>query len=116
MGKTGRAAAAGAAWRLYRDAKRPGSASLSARIRALPRMVRQTLGGDYRGLGKGKLGLMALSVVYIVSPIDILPELLPLIGVVDDVGVLVWLLGSALGESDRFVRWEKSRIAGEVVP
>ncbi|GIH26952.1 hypothetical protein Aph01nite_52620 [Acrocarpospora phusangensis] len=93
----------------YRDVSRPGSPGIMTRIRAFPRMIGGALRGDYRGLGKGKLTMMGLAILYIVSPIDVIPDFLLAIGVVDDFGVFLWLATSLLGESGRYVTWEQER-------
>ncbi|WP_248959852.1 YkvA family protein [Sphaerisporangium perillae] len=111
MSKAGRAAAA---YRAYREVGRPGSAGLMARVRALPRMIGGALRGDYRELGKRKLALMGLGVLYIVSPIDVIPDFLPLIGVTDDFGAFLWLMTSLFGESGRYLDWERKQVHGEV--
>ncbi|GAA3789218.1 hypothetical protein GCM10022226_04870 [Sphaerisporangium flaviroseum] len=112
MGKAGRATAA---YRAYKDVSRPGSPGLMDRVRALPRMVGGALRGEYRDLGKKKLALMGMGILYIVSPIDVIPEFLPLIGVTDDFGVFLWLMTSLLGESGRYLDWEHKRVRGEVL-
>jgi uncharacterized membrane protein YkvA (DUF1232 family) len=48
-------------------------------------------------------------VLYLVSPVDLLPELLPLIGVTDDAGVAVWLLTSVSTVTGQYLRWERER-------
>lgn len=116
MAKAGRLGRAAATYRAYREATRPGSASLGERLRAIPRMIRATLDGAYPGLGRKKLALMALGVVYLVSPIDVIPEFLAVIGVVDDFGVFLWLMTVLLGESDRYVGWERRHVVGQVEP
>ncbi|WP_036326282.1 YkvA family protein [Microbispora sp. ATCC PTA-5024] len=103
MVKAGRAAAT---WRAYREVSRPGSPGLAARLRALPRMLRAGMRGEYPGLTKGKLAMLGMAVVYIVSPIDVVPDFLLGIGVVDDFGVFLWLMTALLGESGRYVDWE----------
>lgn len=113
MGKAGRAAAT---WRTYREVSRPGSPGVMARIKAFPRMIGGTLRGEYGGLSKRKLALMGLGIVYIVSPIDLIPEFLPLIGVTDDFGAFLWLMGSLLGESGRYLDWEGQVVPGQVLP
>ncbi|WP_061290638.1 YkvA family protein [Herbidospora cretacea] len=100
------------AYKAYQDLSRPGSPGLGARIRALPRMLSGAMRGDYRELGKGKLALMGMAILYIVSPVDVVPEALFLaLGVVDDFGVFLWLASSLLGESGRYVDWERKRMA-----
>ncbi|MEU7479635.1 YkvA family protein [Lentzea sp. NPDC042327] len=77
------------------------------RAKALPRLWKAWRSGAYRGLPRNQLALWAVALVYLVSPIDLVPELLPVIGVTDDAGVLVWLLSSLSVASGTFVRWEK---------
>lgn len=110
-----RAGRASAAYRAYREVSRPGSPGLMARVKALPRMIGGSLRGEYGELGKRKLALMAAAIVYIVSPFDVLPDFLPIIGVTDDFGVFLWLVTSLLGESGRYLDWEHKKVRGEVL-
>ncbi|GAA5081891.1 uncharacterized membrane protein YkvA (DUF1232 family) [Thermocatellispora tengchongensis] len=104
MAKAGRAAAA---WRAYQEVSRTGSPGLGARLRAVPRMIGGVMRGTYPHMGKSKLAMMGLGVVYILSPVDVIPEFLLLVGVADDFGVFLWLMTSLLGESGRYVDWER---------
>ncbi|MFC5823136.1 YkvA family protein [Nonomuraea insulae] len=105
-----KAARAAAAWRTYREVTKPGSPKLMTRLRAIPRMVGSVMRGNYAGMGKGKLALLGMGVVYLVSPIDVIPDFLMVIGVVDDFGVFLWLMASLLGESGRYVQHERGVI------
>ncbi|MGW6282503.1 YkvA family protein [Kribbella sp. NPDC055071] len=64
------------------------------RARALPALLREVRQGTYAGLPKNRPFIWVLALVYLISPIDILPDVLPLIGITDDAGVAVWLLTS----------------------
>ncbi|WP_019633437.1 YkvA family protein [Actinomadura atramentaria] len=46
---------------------------------------------------KGKIAAMVIAVLYIVSPIDVIPDFLLPVGIVDDATALTWLL-FALGQ------------------
>ncbi|MBG0826892.1 DUF1232 domain-containing protein [Planomonospora sp. ID67723] len=105
-----KAARAAQAWRAYRDVAGQGSPGIGARLRAVPRLVGAVLNGTYPGMGRGRLAMMGLGVLYILSPVDVIPEFLLLVGVADDFGVFLWLMGSLLGESGRYVDWERTRI------
>ncbi|MEV3980677.1 YkvA family protein [Nonomuraea sp. NPDC049758] len=109
-----KAARAAAAWRTYREVTRPGTPGMLTRVRAIPRMIGAVTRGRYDGMGKGKLALMALGVVYILSPVDVIPDFLVLIGVADDFGVFLWLIASLLGESGRYVEHERRIIQGRL--
>ncbi|MEV4564983.1 YkvA family protein [Nonomuraea sp. NPDC049419] len=109
-----KAARAAAAWKTYREVTRPGSPPLMTRVRAIPRMLGAVMRGQYAGMGKGKLALMGLGVVYLISPIDVIPDFLMLIGVADDFGVFLWLMASLIGESGRYVQQEREVIQGRL--
>ncbi|MGW6497820.1 YkvA family protein [Nonomuraea angiospora] len=110
-----KAARAAAAWRTYREVTKPGSPGLMARIRAIPRMVGAVMRGQYAGMGKGKLAMLGLGVVYILSPVDVVPDFLVMVGVVDDFGVFLWLAATLLGESGRYVEHERNVIQARLV-
>ena len=78
------------------------------------------LPGRYDGLGRGRLLLMLLAVVYIVSPIDLLPEAIPTLpGLVDDAAVAAWLVATLLRATSAYRDWESGRAAAadpRVVP
>ena len=115
--KSIRFAAVGAVWRALRASHRPGTPGIGDRFRALPRLVRETFLGRYRGVTRTRLLLMAVAVAYVVSPVDLVPELfVPVLGLVDDAFVVAWLAGAVLLETERFIDWERQRIVvGQVV-
>jgi uncharacterized membrane protein YkvA (DUF1232 family) len=106
-------------YRTSRASRRAGSPGFRERMRVFPRMVFGSLRGTYPGLSRGRLALMALALVYVISPIDLVPELaLALLGLGDDVFVLGWLVGTALDETEQFIIWQgRDRVVpGEVAP
>jgi uncharacterized membrane protein YkvA (DUF1232 family) len=96
---------------------KPGTPGLGRRLGALPRMTRAIFRGEYDG--GTRLGLMGLAVLYILSPVDIVPELVfSVFGLVDDAAMVVWFAGAVLDETERFLEWERRRahvIPGETV-
>ncbi len=54
--------------------------------------------------------LPLLGVLYIISPIDLLPEVaVPVIGVLDDLAVLSLTIPKLIKEVDKFLLWEAER-------
>jgi uncharacterized membrane protein YkvA (DUF1232 family) len=89
-----------------------GSPGFFGRVAALPRLVRDVLTGRYDGLSRGKLGLMVLALLYIISPVDLLPEaLLTIPGLADDAAVAAWLVASALGAAAAYTAWQRQEPA-----
>jgi len=104
-----------AAAKVAREASRPGSPSIGARIGAIPRMISASASGRYPGLSRLKLALLGVGVAYVVSPIDAVPEaFLFLLGLADDVAVAVYLAGALFAETDNFLEWER-RVAPATV-
>jgi uncharacterized membrane protein YkvA (DUF1232 family) len=105
-----RLAAFRALWRAVSQSRRPGAPSLGDRLRAAPRMVVGAVSGKYPELGRGRLALVVLAVAYLVSPVDLVPELLfSVLGLGDDAVVALWLGGAFLVETERYLAWERER-------
>src|ERR1700754_3129541 len=96
-------------WRAVTQARRRGAPDVGDRVRALPRMLRATVSGSYPHLGRGRIALVALALAYLVSPVDLVPEVvLAVLGLTDDALVAMWLGGVFLAETGRFIEWERS--------
>ena len=83
------------------------------------RMLKAAKSGRYK-MKKTSLIFPALVLVYILSPLDILPDLIPVVGVLDDLGLLALAIPVLMKEVDKFLLWELERKEGittiEVVP
>lgn len=102
-----RAAALKALAEVLRGSRTPGSPGLGERLAAVPRMIAAGLRGTYPHLDISRVLFAALGVVYVLSPIDLVPELLlPLLGLGDDAFVGAWSLGALLSEAEAFLAWE----------
>lgn len=117
MGRTLKRAAAFSALGRALTAGARGGPGLGTRLAALPRMIKATMKGEYDG--GLRLALMTAATLYVVSPVDAVPEaFLLLAGLADDALVIAWLAGSVLSETDRFLEWEARRrsvIPGNVI-
>ena len=92
-----------------RTATRPGSAGLGERLRAVPRLVRATIRGEYHGTTTGRLFMIAVAVGYILSPIDVLPEaIFSVLGLADDAVLATWIAAALVNETESFLAWERT--------
>ncbi|NUR72706.1 MAG: DUF1232 domain-containing protein [Hamadaea sp.] len=106
MGRTiRRTAAFTALWKAVTASHR-GGPGLADRVFSVPRLAWASLRGQYDG--SGRFLMMALATLYVISPIDLMPEILlgPL-GLIDDGIVVAWIAGAFLSETDRFLQWER---------
>lgn len=77
----------------------------------LGRLVRAYALGQYRAIPWKTVLKITAAIIYFISPIDLLPDLLPITGLTDDFGVLLWVYNSVSGEIEKFLTWEKSRLS-----
>jgi uncharacterized membrane protein YkvA (DUF1232 family) len=73
------------------------------------RLVQATMRGEYTGLSRRNLTLIVAAILYYISPIDLIPDILPIAGLFDDVGVLAFALRSLKTEIETFKEWERGR-------
>lgn len=80
-------------------------------IRKIPVIVRMiksaTKRGGYRPQYKNVV-LPGLVFVYLISPIDIIPDLIPVLGMLDDLALLALALPMLVTEAEKFVAWEQT--------
>ena len=87
---------------------------------AVLRMARETFSGHYRQVPQRTLVAGLAALVYLVNPLDLLPDLLPLLGWLDDAVVLTWVARQIRRDIDAFTVWEREwggaiEVAGEEV-
>ena len=96
----------------FAGSRRPGQAGVLTLLRVVPRMVAAGFSGRYPHLDKRRVGVALLGVLYVLSPIDLIPELfLPILGLGDDALVAAFSAGSLLSEAQAFLDWERSQTA-----
>ncbi len=76
----------------------------------LTRMLKAYATGDYRDIPWKTLVSIVAVLIYFVSPIDFIPDFLPVVGISDDIALVLWLVSSIRKDLDKFRQWESSRI------
>lgn len=103
----------------FRTATRPGTPGVGTRLASLPRLVWATVKGDYAGTSRRRLLLVVGALLYVVSPVDLVPELaLPLLGLGDDALVISWIAAALINDTESFLGWERDRdrtVRGDVI-
>lgn len=101
----------GAAAGFAADSRRKyGDQGLVERAKLVPPMVVASLKGETTAVSRSQLGLMVLGLLYILSPIDLVPEALFLMfGLADDVLIGSWIAATLLSATERFEREPRER-------
>lgn len=76
---------------------------------ALARMLNAWVKGDYKNISTQSIIAVAAALIYFVNPLDFIPDFIPVIGQLDDIFVLGYLIKMLNKEIERFMAWEKEQ-------
>ena len=76
----------------------------------LIRLLKAWKDGSYGGLSVRTLASCAAALLYVLSPVDLIPDFIPGVGLIDDAAVLFLLLHSTAQDLAAFRVWEQSRV------
>jgi uncharacterized membrane protein YkvA (DUF1232 family) len=71
-------------------------------------MIRATVRGEYAGMTRTHLVGLLGALLYVVSPVDLMPEgLLAVFGLADDAVLLAWMAAALVTDTEDFLAWER---------
>ncbi len=73
---------------------------------ALLRLLRAWVRGRYRVVPWKTITYALVAVIYFVDPLDLVPDFLPMIGLVDDAAVVAFVIRSIGKDLQKFREWE----------
>ena len=82
-------------------------------LQLLSKMIKAATSGDYKGIPTSTLVGGIAVILYFLMPIDVIPDFIPVIGLLDDASLLAWFMTSIKSELDRFKDWESQRPAAK---
>ena len=77
---------------------------------AMVRAIRDYQRGEYRDIAAPKLLIIIAAIIYFVSPFDVIPDWIPVLGHIDDAFVITLALKSVRSDLDTFMASETARI------
>jgi len=86
---------------------REGVAEAQVQIQLLVRLIRAYASGEYRKLPWKSLVSIVGVLIYFVSPLDFIPDFLPIVGMTDDLALVLWLFKTLSADLNDFSQWEK---------
>ena len=79
------------------------------KITTLSRMVKCYFSGEYKIIPWRSIAKIIAVLLYFISPIDVIPDFLPFIGLTDDLALIVWLFSSLKEDFENFEAWEQGK-------
>lgn len=93
--------------------KKSGMGTVWSATMAFFRMIRAYVKGSYRQVSPQALLTIVAAIVYFVSPIDLIPDFILGLGLIDDVTILAWTIKACAADLAAFTDWESGQRDGK---
>ena len=80
-------------------------------LKLVMRMITSYLNGSYNDTPWQTILMMVAGLLYFITPLDAIPDFIPIGGLVDDATVLVWLGRCFRDDISRFKKWEDGNLS-----
>lgn len=77
-------------------------------LQACFRLIKAYAKGQYRKIPWRSLAMIIASVLYFVWLVDLVPDIIPFLGYLDDAALLGWTIKTFKSDIDEFIEWESS--------
>jgi len=86
------------------------SSKLKIQIFGLFDLVKDYVKGNYKELETQKVVMIVAGIIYLVSPLDFVPDFIPAFGLLDDISILSFIISSLSEEIDAYLLWKNHKI------
>lgn len=80
-----------------------------SKIRLVVRMIQAHYSGTYAAFSTRSILMLVFSLVYFITPIDLIPDIIPVLGFTDDISVLYFVLQSLSSDIENYRQWEEAQ-------
>ena len=77
-------------------------------VKLFLRMLKAYVKGEYKVIPWKTVLLIVAGLIYFVSPLDLIPDLIPITGFIDDFSILLWIFNRLQKDIDAFQLWEQN--------
>lgn len=88
------------------DSKKTDLGGVWSELKSLTRLVRAWINGSYRDVSTQTKVLVLGGLLYFLSPIDLVPDFIAGLGLLDDAALIGWIVSSLRGDLRKFRGWE----------
>ncbi len=80
----------------------------SEHISLFVRVIESYSSGKYTYVPWKSIALIVAGILYFTYPMDLIPDFIPVAGIIDDVALIAWIYKSVQEDIEKFLEWEKS--------
>jgi uncharacterized membrane protein YkvA (DUF1232 family) len=78
-------------------------------LKALSRLMNAFVRKEYKEIPWQSLVLSSMALLYFVTPSDLLPDFIPVVGYVDDATIIAFVVNAIKADLDKFLEWEATK-------
>lgn len=82
--------------------KKGGLKGIREQLGVLYNYISEIIQGKYKDYSGSSLSLALAAIIYVISPLDILPDLIPFTGYIDDIAIVTWAISKMDKELEKF--------------
>jgi len=82
---------------------------IAGNIHTLIKLVRCWINGSYTEVPATTIVSILVALLYFLSPVDIIPDIIPSIGYIDDAVVIMFIISAIEADLDAFKEWERQQ-------
>lgn len=90
------------------DWKNVSVSTAKEKLSIFSRITSAYASGKYRDISWKSILIVLAAIIYFLNPIDLIPDLIPVLGLTDDFSILLWVYSTIGSEIDKFLTWEQS--------
>ena len=84
------------------------SAKLNDSIRLFIRIINAYTSKEYTYIPWKTICLIVAGLIYFIYPVDLIPDFIPVSGLIDDIALIAWIYESIQDDIQNFLEWEKT--------
>ena len=77
-------------------------------LQVIIRMVRAHINGSYKAFSATTILTLVFALVYFITPIDLIPDFIPALGLTDDISLVYFVFKSLADDIAKFRVWEEA--------
>ncbi|MBX2951253.1 MAG: DUF1232 domain-containing protein [Leadbetterella sp.] len=75
------------------------------KVKAMGLLMRYYANGTYRSVEGKNVVIILAGLIYFLSPLDLIPDILPVVGFADDIALITFIYNSVAEELEKFELW-----------
>lgn len=83
--------------------------SITSKVMILGKLLKFYATGEYRAIDLKNVVIIITAFVYFLSPLDLVPDFIPMLGFADDIALMTFVFNSVSEEIEKFETWLLNR-------